>query len=281
MLIFFLLFTAFIPRIKHLFIPVVDNEVFRLVDSYDEHVRSAEDRKREIKKYVSAKKSKYRKPPAIFDPNLYSKEEWMHLGLSEKQAEVVFNFAERRGIYSEEDITKIYVISDEFKNVIVDSIRFGVKPNKYQQKNESKYTADNTNKKTKVVELNTAEEEGLLEVKGIGPYYAKNILIYRQKLGGFYSVSQLLELYKMDSVKYLSIMNSFTVDPSKIKKIDINTCTIEELAKHPYISKNVANSIVKMRVKWEKYSNFDQLLKSDLIDKELLQKIQPYLTLSP
>ena len=62
-------------------------------------------------------------------------------------------------------------------------------------------------------------------------------------------------------------------------KLNINTATAEELKVHPYITWNVANSIVKMRVKIQKYTNFDALLESELIDKELLGKIRPYLVI--
>ena len=81
------------------------------------------------------------------------------------------------------------------------------------------------------------------------------------------------------SVLIPSFKELIVIDATKIKKININLCTTEELAKHPYITRNVANSIVKMRAKWENYSNFGQLLESELIDQELLNKIQPYLTL--
>ena len=44
------------------------------------------------------------------------------------------------------------------------------------------------------VELNTADSAMLDAVRGIGPYYAKKILRYRELLGGYYSVEQLKEI---------------------------------------------------------------------------------------
>ena len=89
----------------------------------------------------------------------------------------------------------------------------------------------------------------------------------------------MLEVYGVTQENFDRFKELIVIDATKIKKININLCTTEELAKHPYITRNVANSIVKMRAKWENYSNFGQLLESELIDQELLNKIQPYLTL--
>jgi competence protein ComEA len=44
------------------------------------------------------------------------------------------------------------------------------------------------------VELNSADSTDLVELYGIGPVFANRILKYRDLLGGFYSVNQLLEV---------------------------------------------------------------------------------------
>lgn len=269
-LIILLLFIAFIPRINQYFSPDEKIEVIRIAKDFDENVREKEAKK--VKNSGSKKGSKFQRPPSKFNPNEYSTEDWVKLGLSEKQASVISKFT-ANGIYSAEDFKKIFVVSDAFYQIVIDSMYFSQKPIK-ELKN------DNIHKRIILVDLNSISEEELLEVKGIGPFYAKNILAYRTKLGGFNTKEQLLEVYRMDSTKYFSIVDYFTVDNSKIKKININNCSAYDLYVHPYISKNVANSIVKMRVNLENYSNFDQLLKSELIDKELLHKIQPYLSLS-
>src|SRR3989338_1959796 len=38
---------------------------------------------------------KYHAPPKIFDPNAYTAQDWMRLGLSQKQADVIVRYAER------------------------------------------------------------------------------------------------------------------------------------------------------------------------------------------
>lgn len=127
--------------------------------------------------------------------------------------------------------------------------------------------------------MNTASAEELIALPGIGTFYANKIVEYREKLGGYHQKEQLLELWKFDVEKLNKISSDISIDNKRIQHININTATTEELAKHPYISWNVANSIVKMRLKTQKYTNFDALLESELIDKELLGKIKPYLAI--
>ncbi|MCX6296783.1 MAG: helix-hairpin-helix domain-containing protein [Bacteroidetes bacterium] len=77
----------------------------------------------------------------------------------------------------------------------------------------------------------------------------------------------------MDAIgKYIEI------DPSKIKKININTCEVADL-KNGYIKWNVANAIVNYRKSHGKYKSVDEIKKTDLVDDETYRKIVPYLIL--
>lgn len=224
------------------------------------------------KKYTKNKK-KYKSPPTKFDPNTYKMKDWMSLGLSEKQANVVVRFAQR-GIYSNDHLKQIFVIDESLFNLIKDSTFYPERHNSYQKKERYQ------KKEVEKVELNSATAEELDKLPGIGEYFAKNIIDYRNKLGGFINKEQLLDIYHFDSEKLTKISDKIEIDKENIKKININTCTVDELKAHPYIGWNVANSIVKMRVKYKNYTNFDQLLESELISVELLKRLQPYLTLN-
>ncbi|HLU86926.1 MAG TPA: helix-hairpin-helix domain-containing protein [Taishania sp.] len=242
-------------------------------EEIEEHIAQIESKSQQRKQEFNQKKkkSKFKRPRAKFDPNQYTLQEWMAIGLSEKQANVILNFA-KRGIYSNEQLQQIFVINDELFELIKDSTYYPKR-----QFNETKVEQKITTKR--LINLNKANEEELKSLPGIGDFYAKKIVEYRDKLGGFISESQLLEIWKFDEEKLAKIKNRIEINQQEIKRININQATAEELAKHPYIKWNVANSIVKMRTKTQKYSNFDQLLESDLISEELLEKIKPYLRL--
>lgn len=212
------------------------------------------------------KKSKFHTPPSSFDPNQYSKDDWMKLGLSAKQADVVIRFTQR-GITSNEDLKKIFVISDEFYELIKDSTHYSARTKKVETE---------VAESTILVELNAASENELLAIPGIGPFYAKKIVEYRTSLGGFVSEKQLLEIWKFDEVKLEEIKPFIVINETELEKIDINTATIEELKSHPYISYSIANSIVKMRLH-SGFENIDDVKRSKLIDEELFTKIKPYI----
>lgn len=220
------------------------------------------------------KKSKFSVPPSKFDPNTYAASDWMLLGMSQKQAELIVKFG-KRGFYSPEDLRRVFVISDQFYAVIKDSLVF---PSKPAYPKFEKPIADV--KSVRKIEINSATEEELMTLKGIGAFFAKNIVKRRTELGGFRSKDQLLEIWKFDLEKLDGISDFITIDPTFVRQINLNTATAEELKKHPYIySWNIANSIVKMRTQLGGYQRIEDIKKSVLITDEIYEKIKPYLTL--
>ena len=130
--------------------------------------------------------------------------------------------------------------------------------------------------RSNVIELNAADSVSLTTIKGIGAFYAKNIIKHRNALGGFVSKEQLLEIWKFDQEKLSAIEKYIAIDESKIKKININTCEAADL-KSPYIKWTVANAIVNYRKNHGKYKTVDEIKRTDLVDEETYRKIAPYL----
>ncbi|MCL1867346.1 MAG: helix-hairpin-helix domain-containing protein, partial [Paludibacter sp.] len=146
-----------------------------------------------------------------------------------------------------------------------------------EQKTENQSFIENI-----VVEINSADTAELMQIRGIGRYYAKGIVAYRKQLGGFSSVEQLLELKNMHSENYEKIKNSFTVDVSKIQKIRVNTATTERLKAHPYIGFYRAKEIYELRRQKGKLQNINDLKKEFTNEKDFTpdwyEKIAPYLS---
>lgn len=228
-------------------------------------------------KKFEKKKRNYRKPPAKFDPNLYTVKDWMYLGLSEKQAKAVLKFG-KYGFFSNEQLSKVFVIPDEVYALIKDST-FYPERNINNQKITLSEKKETEKPKIILVEINRATEDELLTIKGIGPFFAMNIIKQREKLGGFLSKDQLLEVWKFTPEKLAEIEAFITVNSSFVKKININSASIDELKNHPYIRWNIANSIVKMRVQKGSFHSVNELLESKLITQEIFDKIKPYLML--
>jgi DNA uptake protein ComE-like DNA-binding protein len=243
-----------------------------LAISFEEIVRLEE----EIKEHQAIKKVKKKKireekfltPKQAFNPNDYSKKDWMKLGLSEKQAAVVCRFSQR-GLSSNEDLENIFVLPKELFNKIKDSTF-------YLELKQEKPVFEK--KVIESVELNSVTREALIDLPGIGAFYADKIISYRENLGGYVSIEQLREIWKFEEYVHLEHLEQFlTVDSRIIERLDLNNSTFEQLKNHPYISYSVANSIVKMRKAHGDYYDLEELLESKLIDRELFEKIRTYL----
>jgi competence ComEA-like helix-hairpin-helix protein len=102
---------------------------------------------------------------------------------------------------------------------------------------------------------------------------------FRKKLGGFYSLDQLSETYNLPDSTFEKIKKYLLVNNKAIKKININSSTVDELKAHPYISYAVANAIFQYRQQHGKFNSIDDLKKIMSIDDQLLEKIAPYLSI--
>jgi len=273
--LFVLLIISYTPRIINAFNDTPDFKFShqQLLNAEKELVIKSEKAKK--KKYPNKNKKSFKKLPRKTNPNLLSKEDWMDLGLSEKQATSLLRFAER-GLKSNEDLKKIYVLPEKLYNLIADSLFYPEMKNEYKKNSFPEKDA-----KTEFIpiELNKASQNDLETIPGIGPFFAKNIIKRRNELGGFSNKKQLLEIWKFDQEKYNEINEFVFIDKTIIHKIKLNLATIDELKNHPYISYKVANSIVKMREMRNGYQSVDEIQESKLINQELYLKLLPYIEL--
>lgn len=214
--------------------------------------------------------SRYSTPSSKFNPNDYQLADWIRLGLSKKQAQTILNF-NKYGFYSEADLKKCFVFqNDAFYNKIKDSLVFT--PHKIGGKNDQAY------RQGLAIDINRATKEELKSLKGIGDFYADKIIAYREKLGGFITINQLLEIYKFDKEKLLSLKPYLLLDKNDIRPLNLNTVDVRTLKNHPYINDwNIANSIVKIREQKGKYQRVSEIKESVLMTDSLYQKIEPYL----
>lgn len=212
---------------------------------------------------------KHSTPPSKFDPNDYSREDWMSLGLSEKQAQTIINF-NKYGFRSVEDMQKCFIFQDEaFLSIIQDSLLFPEKGNKNLSEKRI----------AKKIQLNHTTIDELKTLPGIGDYFASKILDYGNKLGGYYHVNQLLEIYRFDEEKLNQIKPFMQIDKGHIKKMNLNEVDVKVLKSHPYIYNwNLANSLIKIRDQKGKYLTVEEVKESKLMTDEIFAKIAPYLT---
>lgn len=128
------------------------------------------------------------------------------------------------------------------------------------------------------LDINAADTAAWKRLKGIGSTFANRICKYRKILGGFYAKEQLLEVYGIDTLRYLAIEHQLVVDPRTQPLIDVNSAELEVLSAHPYLSYHQARAIVRYRKQHGAYQSIADIQEIDLIEPADFRKIAPYLT---
>lgn len=273
-LFFLAFFIVLIPRLYVHFLKV--DTILIKKPRIKVETKTNNSKSKENKKKYSKKKKKlvYRSPKGKFDPNEYTHEDWMYLGLSEKQTNVIMRFLNHK-IYTNEALKKIYVLPDTVYHLIKDSTVYPA----YIFDEKETFVKKKSPSINTILELNTIDSLELISINGIGPFYASQIINYRNKLGGFYKREQLMEIWKMKEETYQILMESLIIDTSTLQKIHLNTVSFEKLKNHPYLSYSQANSIVKMRTQLGRFDSISSIKKSKLINDDTFLRVRPYLSL--
>ena len=132
-------------------------------------------------------------------------------------------------------------------------------------------------KRSRMVELNGADTIELRGLPAIGPWLARKIVEYRERLGGFYSAEQLLEVYRLTPGKLDTIWPYLRVDTTLVRKVDINHIPVEDLFKHPYLSRSQAKGLCAYREKHGPFNSTSDLKKCLLIDDKTFEKMRNYI----
>ena len=268
--------------------PSADGDKSDTISSKD----SPTDGNSRLRNDVSEQKPLYYKMDGIphalfpFDPNTADSTQLLKLGLQAWQVRSIYKYRAKGGIFRKpSDFARLYGLTKRQYEVLAPYIIIGedYRPaadyygeEKDKEKAPTEKTVYSYPQKLKPgqhVEANAADTTELMKIPGIGSYYAKAVLRYREQLGGFTSVAQLREIedFPEPALSYLH------VNPNEARKISINKLTLNQLRKHPYINFYQAKEICDYRRLHGPIKSLEELkLLKDFPPAEI-ERLSPYI----
>lgn len=158
-----------------------------------------------------------------FDPNTVTVEEMVRLGFSSAQAQSIDKYRQKGGRFRRKgDFAKSYVVSDSLYSRLEEYIEIPL------------------------LDINKADSAAFDALPGIGKYFAAQMVKYRERLHGYSSLEQLLEIRHFDSEKLDALKDLVTLSP--VQPYALWELPSDSLRLHPYIGNaSVARDIVFFR----------------------------------
>ncbi|MCB0525196.1 MAG: helix-hairpin-helix domain-containing protein [Lewinellaceae bacterium] len=202
-----------------------------------------------------------------FDPNTASEKDFYRLGLSNYTIKSIINYRTKGGVFrKKEDLAKIYSLKQADYERLEPYIAIP-DGNKY------------TKKTTEKIDINTADEETWRSLPLIGQGRARQIVKFRNRLGGFTSVDQVGEIYMLPDSVFQVIRPQLMLESPKLQPININAATTDELMLHPYINRKQAGLITAYREQHGPYQKTQDVLNiKAFTDMDWWEKVSPYLS---
>jgi competence ComEA-like helix-hairpin-helix protein len=127
------------------------------------------------------------------------------------------------------------------------------------------------------IDINTADSAAWVALNGIGPGFAKRIITYREKLGGFYQVDQLKEVYGLDSIWVKENKAILKVGAGVYRFLKINQVEWKDF-RHPYLPYGQSKVVLAYRKQHGPLKDFETLQQIQLLDHLAWKKLKPYLS---
>lgn len=229
-----------------------------------------------------------------FDPNTADSTTFLRLGLAPWQVRSIYKYRARGGRYHRpEDFKRLPGMTPELWNRLASFVRIG-EPFRYYERedldrernagrvagrDDERLSEDSSSypyqeKFSEVVELdlNAVDSATLKKVPGIASYRARQILNYRDRLGGFVSSDQLSEVEGVP----VELQEWFTVKKGVFRKINLNSASVGQLARHPYVGSARAKAIVNYRRAQGRIRSLADLSLLPDFSSEVIARLEPY-----
>lgn len=216
-----------------------------------------------------------------FDPNTADSVLLRQLGLPVYIVRNILKYRAKGGVFrSPESFSRIYGLKEEVYQKLKPYITIAplvsvshVRTDTFRQLKDTIPYVPKYEEGT-IVDLNKADTSILKRIPGIGSTLARMIVVYRQRLGGFYDVAQLQEVPHVG----VELNKWFVVTPAGLHKIQVNSASLDKLRSHPYMDFYKAKAIMEYRRKRGKIKGLSQLSMFEEFTEKDLKRLSPYLT---
>jgi DNA uptake protein ComE-like DNA-binding protein len=221
-----------------------------------------------------------------FNPNFISDYKGYKLGMSVNEIDRLLAFRkENKYVNSAEEFQRVTKISDSLLKQISPLFKFpdwvnNKKEYSEDKKEYKKYVKEPFAKKEKIalIDINTATQEDLVKIYGIGEALSLRILKQKEILGGFVSMEQLSEVWGLSPEVIYELNTHFKIyEVPKFKKIAINDASLKELTQFPYFKYALAKQIITERSMNGDFKNIEDLAKIKGFPVEKAKIISLYL----
>jgi competence protein ComEA len=211
-----------------------------------------------------------------FDPNTLDSAGWVRLGFSPKQSAAILKFRNRGGTFrKKEDLMKLFMVDSALYLELQPFITIEPREDPIWDKPISpRYER----LALPMVDINRADTLEMENIRGIGASFARRIYRYRERLGGFRTSNQLLEVFGMDTARFEDMLPQITIDTTVRSRININTADYTELIRHPYLDKNQVRAIIRYREQHGAYRSVNDLRNIHIIKEDDYKRLAPYLS---
>ncbi len=212
-----------------------------------------------------------------FDPNTLDSAGFVQLGLAPYVAKNIIRYRARGGVFREKtDFAKVYGITPNSFEELEPYIFIGAEYQENKELTDAKHNEQFCD--SIIIELNSADTTQLKKIKGIGSAFAKRIVTYRTRLGGFISVEQLLEVGGINETLFRKIRPHIDINAQNIKKIDVNHWSVARMKNHPYMNFSRAKAIFDFREMVDKISSIEEMKHLEEFSEDDWKRLEPYLS---
>ncbi|MBQ8127121.1 MAG: helix-hairpin-helix domain-containing protein [Prevotella sp.] len=232
-----------------------------------------------------------------FDPNTADSTQLLRLGLQPWQVRNIYKYRAAGGIYREKaDFANLYGLTvkqyrelEPYIQISPDYLPASTlrlpRQHARSEASPSSGVADSAHaaapvayspkiKAGETVDLNALDTTVYKTVPGIGSFFARRILDYGRRLGGYVSVDQLREIddFPMESAIFFIV--SAKIEPS----LRINRLSLNELKRHPYINYYMARAIVDYRRQQGPIHDLHDLSLLPEFPEDVIARLRPYVS---